>query len=920
MKKIIDLDGQWQGYADKLGNFTVLLPGTLDTNKIGIKDEENLATRLTRVHTYEGQVTYTRKIYVPECNPGKRLFLKVERTRELSLKIDGEEQNPYEAGSLSTPFIFEVTRFAGREAEYVFTVDNVYTKWPRKSIIGSSAATDETQTNWNGILGDFYLYEENEVFISSIRVYPDNTGADVCIEIDGLNEELTKNLVLTVESPAFSDKKTIYENVEWKLDPVEKEKNRVTCRIKSTSYDQSVRNWDEGEGNQYQITVSVFIKNENNKENVDERSVYFGIRTFGKDENQRLIINGRKFFLRGEANCCVFPEEGHPPVTEEAWRKVLEVYESYGVNCMRFHSWCPPEAAFNAADKMGMMMQPELSQWNFKDAFGDEDARKYYCHELESVLKNLANHPSFLMLTFGNELQNTEEGDIYAAKLLDLARELDSTRMYAKSSNYHYGEVGTDEESDFYTSMAYFEEMLRATSSPMIGHLNHEYPSTKHNYNETVDKVCDNGKPVFEFEVGQYEILPDFDEISEFKGVTRAVNFELIKKRAEQAGVLPVWKKYVEATGELSLLCYKEETEAALRTGGMSGLSLLGLQDFPGQGTALVGMLNCHLQPKPFSFARPERFREFFNDVVPLLYLDKFTYWSEEKLSAKFCLANYGKTNLNLKAGWRLKADHEILASGEFKKSDYPCGEVTPTGVVEVTLPRTETALRMNLELYAGEYKNSYPIWSYASKKEISSSGTVHTKLTEELIEEIKNGKTVFLEPSPTKENFPESIGGQFTTDFWSVGTFPTQEGGMGMVIEQEHPALAGFPTEMHSNYQWWLMASKRPMILPATIKPIVTVPDSYSRMKHMGLLFEASMGKGRVMISSMGLLEDQKYPECRGLLHSLLDYLEQTKDKESQIIGEDELKRIISVHTDGETDGNGDNKKLQEEKEHTGE
>ncbi|CUX35356.1 glycoside hydrolase family 2 TIM barrel-domain containing protein [Clostridium sp. C105KSO13] len=915
MKKVIDLGGQWNGYADNLGNFTVMLPGTLDTNKIGVKDEKNLATRLTRVHTYEGQVSYSRKIYVSECSQGKRLFLKVERTRELSLKINGEEQIPYEAGSLSTPFLFEVTRFAGREAEYVFTVDNVYTKWPRKSIIGSSAATDETQTNWNGILGDFYIYEENEVFISSISVYPNEIGADVCIEVDGINEKSNKNLLLTIESPAFSEDKTVLESTEWKKDLDETEKNRMACRVIGIPYDQSVKRWDEGEGNQYQVTVSILMQNEKVTENIDERIIYFGIRTFGKEESQRLVINGRKFFLRGEANCCVFPEEGHPPVTEEAWTKVLEVYESYGVNCMRFHSWCPPEAAFDAADKMGMMMQPELSQWNFKDAFGDEDARKYYRHELESVLKNLANHPSFLMLTFGNELQNTEEGDIYVAELLDLARELDSTRMYAKSSNYHYGELGTDDESDFYTSMAYFEEMLRATSSPMIGHLNHEYPSTKHNYDETVNKVCGKGKPVFAFEVGQYEILPDFDEIPEFKGVTRAVNFELIKKKAEQEGILPVWKKYVEATGELSLLCYKEETEAALRTGGMSGLSLLGLQDFPGQGTALVGMLNCHLEPKSFNFAKPERFREFFNDVVPLLYLDKFTYWSEEKLSAQFCLANYGKKNLKLKAGWKLTENDKIIASGEFEESDYLCGEVISGGVIEVTVPQTETALRMNLELYAGEYKNSYPIWSYAKKKEVAPSEMVNTVLTEALIQEIKKGKTVFLEPSPTKENFPESIGGQFTTDFWSVGTFPMQEGGMGMVIEKEHPALAEFPTEIHSNYQWWSMASKRPMILPSQIMPIVTVPDSYSRMKHMGLLFEASLGKGRVMISSMGLLENQKYPECRGLLYSLLDYLEQNEEKVSQMIDEDELKRIISVQTDGEMNGNEDKEKLQGEK-----
>lgn len=896
MKKILNLKGRWQGSAEGLKNFTVQLPGTLDTNGIGNPDEADLTTRLTRVHTYEGQVSYSRNIKIPEVEGDKRLFLKVERSRELTLTIDGEEILPYETGSLSTPFIFEITDFAGREAQVVITVDNHYTKWPRESIIGSSAATDETQTNWNGILGEFCIYEENPVFISSIRVYPGKVGADVWVELNGLTLEQVKNTMIYLKCDAFKEDTMYYEQSKWDCVSYDPCMRRLTLRIKNIYYRETVSKWDEGEGNLYQITVSIGA-------NLAERTASFGIRNFGKDERERLVINGRRFFLRGETNCCVFPEAGHPPVTEEEWKNVLKIYESYGVNCMRFHSWCPPDAAFIAADKMGMMMQPELSQWNFKNAFGEEKARVYYRTELESVLRNLANHPSFVMLTFGNELQNTAKGDVFAADLLDWARKYDGTRMYAKSSNYHYGELGTDAESDFYTSMAYGDEMLRATSSPMIGHLNSEYPFTKHTYDAVVEKICHDGKPVFEFEVGQYEILPDFDEIAEFQGVTRAVNFELIRDRVEQKGLLPVWKKYVEATGELSFLCYKEEVEAALRTEGMSGISLLGLQDFPGQGTALVGMLNSHLRPKSFAFAQPERFRKFFNDVVPLLYLNKFTYWSGEEFSTKFDLANYSKTNLCLKAGWELRAKGKTEAAGDFTLAAYPNSGVDLVGTIELILPETKTALRMDLEIYAGDYRNSYPIWIYAKNEEVWPAKDVCTELTEELIKEIKDGKRVFLEPLPTKENFPESIGGQFTTDFWSVGTFPVQEGGMGMVIEKDHPALAGFPTEMHSNYQWWPMAGGRPMVLPEHIRPIVAVPDSYSRMKHMGLLFEAALGKGRIMVSGMGLLGNQNYPECRGLLTSLLSYQKQMDQRICQSIREEELKKVVSVYTDKAAD-----------------
>lgn len=257
-------------------------------------------------------------------------------------------------------------------------------------------------------------------------------------------------------------------------------------------------------------------------------------------------------------------------MTVAEWCGVLAVYRSCGVNCMRFHSHTPPEAAFAAADEMGMLMQPELGHWNPETAFEDEESWAYYLGELRATLRTLANHPSFTMLTFGNELAC---GD--------------------------------------------------------LGHLNHDDPDAKHDYEGAmaeVRKEC--AKPVFSFEVGQFEVLPDFDEINDFKGVTRAVYYELIRKKVIAEGLTDTWKRRVEATGELSNLCYREEIEAALRTASFSGISLLGIQDFPGQGTALVGMLNAHLQPKPYPFARPERFSAFFRAVLPLVLLEKYTYVS----------------------------------------------------------------------------------------------------------------------------------------------------------------------------------------------------------------------------------------------------------------------------------------------------
>lgn len=354
----------------------------------------------------------------------------------------------------------------------------------------------------------------------------------------------------------------------------------------------NVKRWDLEEGNLYELSVSMT--------HGETKEVVFGVRDFGDDGRGRLAVNGRTIFLRSETNCAVFPETGYPPLEVEAWKDILERYRSYGVNCVRFHSHCPPEAAFTAADQIGMLMQPELSHWNPRNAFASEESFRYYRTELVQVLCTLANHPSFVMLSFGNELHAGEKGHERMRALLQLAQETDATWLYTDASNGHYGAVGCEEKSGFYTAANFYDRMLRGASANRQGHINNRYPDARSNYDASMKQLRrEYAKPVFSFEVGQFEMLPDFGELETFKGISDPGNLRLIRERVKEQGLDQVWGKYVEATGELSRIGYREEVEAAMRTKELSGISLLGLQNFPGQGTALVGMLDSHLQPKP---------------------------------------------------------------------------------------------------------------------------------------------------------------------------------------------------------------------------------------------------------------------------------------------------------------------------------
>lgn len=872
MHDIVDLEGLWQAELPGLGAHSVHLPGTLDQSETGLPDTPDLTTRLTRTHTFEGAVRFRRSVGFPASH-GERLFLMAERSRQLQVFLDGKPCRPYIPGTLSTPWVYEVTALAGQTVDLTLVCDNRYADWDRDSIIGSSAVTDETQTNWNGVIGRICLYREPISFIRQVRVYP----------LPGLSAaRVTADLDLGAAAGALQI------NSEAFAAPLMRDVSdlagHVTVSWESVPLRAGLRHWDEEEGALYELRASL--------DSGPEYAARFGVRHFGVNDQRRLTLNDRVFFLRGEANCAVFPQSGCPPMDRQSWLTVLRRYASYGVNCMRFHSWCPPDAAFEAADELGMMMQPELSHWNCKNAFASDAAFAYYRDELTAILHWYANHPSFVMLSLGNELMAGEAGHRRMDELLATARTIDKTRLYANGSNTHYGALGPDAASDFYTSMAIGDKHLRATSSPMVGHLNECYPDAKHNYTDAVNEVLQAGKPVFGFEVGQYEILPEFAQIDAYRGVTRARNLELVRETQRAANRLDDWETAVQATGELALRCYREEVEAVLRTPGMSGLSLLGLQDFPGQGTALVGMMDANLVPKPYDFARPERFRAFFTPVLPLIFLDRYTYTAGEELCASIQLANYGKCDLEARPQWRLRCGGKVLLEGSLPCRRFARGGLREAGELRLNLDAETAPVRLDLEVNIGTARNVWPLWVYPALPDRRDE--VEHTLTEALLHHIENGARVLLEPPADERHLPRSIPGQFSTDFWSVHTFPTQSGGMGLCIDATHPALASFPTEAHADWQWWAPSKGRPLVLPAGVHSIAAVLDVLTGTRNMGLLFEARVGKGAVLVSSMGL-SGSPYPECRALLSSLLDYVHSDAFAPTQTMRAQDLRSLIA-------------------------
>lgn len=953
------LNGKWHVVLEDGTTGQMDLPGTLDENGIGHRDvganqwhpdavlgnaageidkDAPIATRFTRRHTYEGEARISRKITVPDYGTD-RLFVLAERARALRLLVDGEACAVFRQGTLSTPYIFELTGAAPGEHEFTFLSDNSYPGMPKAAICYSSAATDETQTNWNGILGECSMYTRPQNFIDSLRVYPravkkeekNKAGGyvlDVCVELAPGAKKVYKDAKIILQSEALAageleDTQTLTEIISYSGEGLaeagtDKEENPKTMEIwfRDLPLRENVKLWDEDEGNLYEMAVTLDngMSAEDKGGSTAECRTRFGIRSFGDNGSGRLALNGRAIFLRGEANCAEYPETGHPPMTIPEWKEMLLKYRSYGINFVRFHSHCEPEAAFAAADELGMLLQPELSHWDPKDAFGTEESYRYYRAELVDLLKTYANHPSFVMLTLGNELQAQDEGRERMRELVRTAKRMDPTRLYANGSNAFYGEEGCDPESDFYTSQSCKDVVIRGTFSGMRGYINENYPSADHTYDAAMAEIRKSyTKPVFSFEVGQFEVLPDFGELESFQGISDPVNLKLIKKRVEERGLLPTWEKYVEATGELSRLAYREEIEAAMRTRELSGISLLGLQDFPGQGTALVGMMNSHLEPKPYPFARPERFREFFQECRILVKLPHYTYEAGERLIAEVEAANFGKRNIEGVFCWTLagkksvsengncepaeiKSKNTVIATGEDTEITI-CrpGSYTEVGSLDIPLDFVEKNTALTLKVRIGDSISAYPIWVYRKTTPVCPENVYETRAFDVKTREIlQNGGRVYLSPDADKESLPNSIKTQFTTDFWSVGTFADQEGGMGQLIDTEHPIFKEFPTDFHTDWQWWIMATKRAVILPHPMKTIITEMDSYAFLRPMAQMIEFRCLKGKVLLSTMELHKSQQYPEVRALQASIYTYLSGENFEPAEEITEEELSMLV--------------------------
>lgn len=891
----IPLEGNWGLQLDTAGagiapdwltkscTDSLFLPGTTDMGKKGTYNTDmTLTTSLSREYVFEGKALYTKQVDIPEEWDGTSVRLVMERTKPTTIWIDGKEVGANNDISTAQQYDLSSYLFPGTHTVAIL-VDNGKQAVPEKVYGSSHAYSASTQTNWNGIIGDFYLESVPLCGIDDIQLYPDVAKKVVTARVTLRNPDkgVGKGILSFYAEAWNTDKqhKTPVQTIEVDWTKPEQE-------FELALGDKALL-WSEFTPALYRLSVSL-----KTDQSVDTEQATFGLRDF-KAKGRQFTMNGKVTFLRGKHDACVFPLIAHTAMDVETWRHYFQVAKQYGINHYRFHSWCPPEACFEAADIEGIYLQPELPVWGNID-IDDTELCDYLLKEGRNLHRAYSNHASFVMFGLGNEMSG-EEG---LAMLIQTFKKEDNRHIYASGSNNYLGFKGKQADEDYFTTCRVgreddkqFNTHARASFSFADaydgGYLNHTYPNSEMDFS-SANALCD--VPIISHETGQFQVYPNYEEIKKYTGVLKPRNFEIFKKRLEEAGMIDQAHDFMMASGKWSALLYRADIEMNLRTPEWGGFQLLDLQDYPGQGSAYVGILDAFMESK--GLIAPEEWRYFCSEVVPLFCTEKFCWTNDEALTGEVEIANYSESDLNSKQlSWTLTDSKQQVLDKGVLPLQVKQGELAKVGTLKPAIASVRKAEKVTLALSIDgtPYRNDYSLWIYpAADKEVAPSEDIC--VTDDLDAHLKyltEGGKVLWFPSKDKHK-DQTVGGLFQTDYWNYRMFrticenldrPVSPGTLGILTDPGHPALADFPTEFHTNWQWFpIIKQSYPMILDRLsddYRPIVQIIDNVERNHKLGLLFEFKVGNGKLLVCMSDLKAVQDKPEARQFYRSILEYME---------------------------------------------
>ena len=864
---------QAQGLGNDISTETKWIGGVADNawrtspryEKYRQKDDPKIPFWFQPAKHFVGTVAYRRNFTVPADWAGQRIALSLERVHVASVvTLDGKEVG--RDNSLSTPHRFDLGHLAAGTHELVVVINNT-------SIdnIGynSHCVSDHMQTAWNGVVGEVRLEATPDTWLDAVQVYPDLAGKRIRVTWQRAGQPIEGQVSFAVRTP------------EGRTVTATAAANAATGET-TIPLGDTVTTWDEFSPRLYQLEATLTLP-QAKRHTV---TTAFGLVDY-RTEGRHFLVNGRPTIFRGTLDCAMFPLTGYPSTDVAYWKKEFTVIKAHGLNHVRFHSWCPPEAAFAAADEVGIYLLVEHA-WT-----APEKAGAYLMSEAERVIKTYGNHPSFAMHAYGNEPSG---GVAWMEEFARHFRTTDPRRYYA-------GSIGWPalKNNQFHSLMGGLR--VYPWGAGMKASINAEKPNTLADFGAATTA---GDVPRLSHETGQWCVYPDFSEIAKYTGFLKAKNFEIFRDFLAENQMADQARDFFMASGRLQVLCYKYEIEKLLRSPDIGGYQLLGLNDFPGQGTALVGVVNPLWETKPYT--SPAEYAQFSGPTVPLARLPKMVFTAAETLSAELEISHYAAAPLRQAVPtWKLvAADGKTLASGRLPARDIPVGQA---GLGKIEVPLAAIPVPSQIKLVVGvadtAIENHWDLWVYPSAApQPPAAPVLVTHQIKEALTKAQAGARVLLLPARASIVPPEGpkVVFGFSTIFWNTAWTKRQPPTtLGILCDPNHPALAGFPTESHTNYQWWypIQLVGRPLSLQGQapeMRPIIQVIDDWFTARRLALVVEANYGQGRLLISAIDFdkapADDMVSAQLRA---SLLAYLASPGCAPKITLNDAQLSRMVN-------------------------
>ncbi len=847
----VDLTGTWHATGTGI-DADLTLPGTLADAKLGTKwtyetfkacTDRPQTGALVREYQHLGKVRYSRKVTLraADCKGGP-LELSLERVMwASSVSFDGTPLGLCE--SLATPHVYTIPASLATPGEHtlVVEVDNA----PRHGFSRYSHSYGPVmQSVWHGLLGELTIRRAHP--LRTARVFA----------------EAPAKGVFRVEVPAsfdlFVPGAVSVAGLTVRFRAVEPSPYRAAAKLATFEIvGDEPTYWSEHHPKLYTLVLI-------DRKQDFTHEIRFGFRTITTDpKTHSVFVNGHRTFFRATLECCNFALTGAPATSKADWREIFRRLKfEDGLNAVRFHSWTPPKAAFDAADELGLYLLPEADIWTDRWMKGADPVGKgksvdgFVLREFDAILGAYGNSPSFATLAIGNELGGTDF-KVCGEWMKDLKRK-DPRHLYFVSTAR---EVSAGDEI----------EVTHAI--PGVGSCRtHLQASTDWDY----ESVYSRGKvPVMSHEIGQWPVYLMWSELAKYTGVLKPYNIEQYRRVAEANGVLDRNPRYHEASAKLSRLFYKDEVESFLRTPSCAGCQLLGVQDFTGQGEALIGWRDPFYDLKA-AYAGGPAFASIWGAQNYLARLPKFVWTADEILTATLQIRNLEEETL--RAGTKIPCLFGGAAQAATLAQDIAPGALGTVTTLKVPLasflPAGTAKKSRALDLVFGS--NRWRVWVYPAAEPVAALPADVVETTDFEVAKAalaKGGKVLFTGRSKS------STRARFRSVYWSANWFPSRDklgATLGTWFDTTHPVFAGFETENWTDWQWYSLMNGAHLYdlsaLPKDFEPIALSVNDFHYNILSGELFEARVGKGYLLVCGFNL--GGTTPEVKRLRASVYDYL----------------------------------------------